>query len=63
MTRIRKKGKCFKCLKTDHRFINNNALCKIAESLSKKQINVILKTIDVENDIIDDSPTSKFSKN
>ena len=62
MTRIKKKGRCFKCLKTGHHSSDNNVPCKNADPLSKEQMNVMLKTVDVENNIID-HPTFELSEN
>ena len=49
MDRIRKEGRCFKCLQTDHRSEKDNALCKNAPPLNKEQVEVILKIADVED--------------
>ena len=49
VNRIRKEGRCFKCLQTGHRSGEDNALYKNAPPLNKEQVEVILKIADVED--------------
>ena len=53
----------FQIFKINLYFIDDSVFCKIVKSLNKKQIHVILKTIDIKNNIIDDFSTLKLSKN
>ena len=48
--KIRKEGRCFKCLKPGHRSSDNDAPCKSAEPLTKDQVDVALKAVGVELD-------------
>ncbi len=47
--RIRKEGRCFKCLKPGHRSGEDNAPCKDDPPLNKEQVEVILKVAGVED--------------
>ena len=46
--RILKEGRCFKCLEPGHRAGDANAPCKDSERLTKEQVEVVLKSMGVE---------------
>ena len=46
--RIRKEGRCFKYLQPGHHSSDDNAPCKNANPLTKEQVEVTLKSVDVE---------------
>ena len=62
--RIRKEGRCWKCLKPGHRSGDENAPCKGASPLTKEQVEVVLKSMGVEDTRLDTTGTPELeSKN